>query len=259
MRIANIWARIEGRYQRSVSRILFRQPVLMKNSVPLISFTFDDFPRSALYTGGTILKSCGVKGTYYASFGLMGKQAPTGTIFTAEDLPELMSQGHELGCHTFHHFHSWDTSPAEFESSIEENKRALKRLLPSAAFQTFSYPITCPRPLTKRRTGRHFACSRGGGQTYNVGTADFNHLSAYFLEKDGDDIGRVKAMIDRNSRDRGWLILATHDVCDSPTPYGCKPGLLGEVVRYAVQSGASVLPVIEALAVVRGKVGVTQA
>ena len=80
--------------------------------------------------------------------------------------------------------------------------------------------------------------------------------SAYFLEKNRDDIGRVKAMIDRNSRDHGWLILATHDICDSPTPYGCKPGFFEEVVRYAIGSGASVLPVIEALAVARGKAGV---
>ena len=223
----------------------------MRNTVPLISFTFDDFPRSALHEGGAILKRFGLAGTYYASFGLMGQESPTGKIFEAGDLAELVAQGHELGCHTFHHCHSWETRPVRFEESVAENRRALERLLPGRVFQSFSYPISCPRPGAKRRAGRHFACSRGGGQVYNYGTADLNHLSAYFLEKDGGDPVPVKHMIDRAVRDRGWLILATHDVCATPTPYGCRPGYFEEVVRYASCSGARVSPVIDALAIAR--------
>jgi peptidoglycan/xylan/chitin deacetylase (PgdA/CDA1 family) len=223
----------------------------MRNSAPLISFTFDDFPRSALRTGGAILKRFGFIGTYYASFGLMGREAPTGKIFGADDLAELVAQGHELGCHTFHHCHSWETRPAKFEESIAENQRALERLLPGRVFQSFSYPITCPRPGTKRRAGRHFASSRGGGQIYNLGKADLNHVSAYFLEKDGGDLAPAKRMIDRTVANRGWLIFATHDVSDTPTPYGCRPGYFEEIVRYASASGGRVLPVIDALAIAR--------
>lgn len=251
MAVAHIWARIQGRYQRTLARRFFRRPLVMRNTAPLISFTFDDFPRSALHTGGAILKGLGFAGTYYASFGLMGQEAPTGKIFEADDLAELVAQGHELGCHTFHHCHSWDTTTVTFEASIVENRRALERLLPGRVFQAFSYPITCPRPGTKRRTGRHFACSRGGGQTCNLGTADLNHLSAYFLEKDGGDATPAKKMIDRTVRDGGWLILATHDVSEAPTPFGCRPGYFEEIVRYAAVSGARVLPVIDALAMAR--------
>ena len=251
MGLSQIWARIQGRYQRSLARYCFRQSLKMRNSVPLISFTFDDFPRSALHYGGAILKNHGLAGTYYASFGLMGTETPTGKSFTPDDLPELVVQGHELGCHTFHHCHSWITPPAEFEESIIENRRALKRLMPKAEFKTFSFPITCPRPGTKRRMSRHFACSRGGGQMHNTGTADLNHLSAYFLEKDAGDLAPVKRMIDQNCRDGGWLILATHDVCDSPTPYGCTPGYFEGVVRFSLQSGSKVLTVSDALALVR--------
>jgi len=251
MAVAQIWARVQGRYQRTLARCLFQKPLVMRNAMPLISFTFDDFPRSALYAGGAILKRFGMAGTYFTSFGLMGHEAPTGKIFVAEDLAELMAQGHELGCHTFHHCHSWETTPGTFEESIVENRRALERVLPGRVFQSFSYPISCPRPGTKRRMGRHFKCSRGGGQTCNLGTADLNHLSAYFLEKDAGDPARVKSMIDRTVRDRGWLILATHDVSDTPTPYGCRPAYFEEIVRYAAGSGARVLPVIGALAMAR--------
>jgi peptidoglycan/xylan/chitin deacetylase (PgdA/CDA1 family) len=249
MSASNLWERVQGRYQRSLARRLFQRSLEMRNEVPLISFTFDDFPRSALQVGGAILKSFGAAGTYYASLGLMGQQAPTGTMFLEEDLREVVMQGHELGCHTYHHCHSWNTPPRTFEESIVRNQEALQRLLPQAAFETFSYPITCPRPSNKRRTGRRFACSRGGGQTCNVATADLNHLAAYFLEKDAGNSGPARRLIDWNQRNRGWLIFATHDVCDAPTPYGCKPAFFEEVVAYAVASGSEVMPVIKALAV----------
>jgi peptidoglycan/xylan/chitin deacetylase (PgdA/CDA1 family) len=247
MSSANLWARLIGRYQRGVARHLFRRPLPMRNTVPLVSFTFDDFPRSALRVGGAILQRFGLAGTYYTSFGLMGQQAPTGQIFEADDLKELTAQGHELGCHTFHHCHSWETKPRVFEESIEENRRALERLAPGAAFKTFSYPIALPGARTKRRVSRHFECSRGGGQIYNAGVLDANMLAAYFLEKDKGDLAPVTRMFEANARARGWLILATHDVDDAPTPYGCTPGCFEAVVRLAVESGAKVLPVIQAL------------
>jgi peptidoglycan/xylan/chitin deacetylase (PgdA/CDA1 family) len=226
---------------------LFKRPFVIRSEAPIVSFTFDDFPRSSFLTGGAILESHGARGTYYASFGLMGKQAPTGSIFVAEDLKLLVARRHELGCHTYGHCHSWETKPSEFEDSIIENRRALNDVLPGAAFRTLSYPIMCPRPLTKRLAGRHFICCRGsGGQKFNAGPTDLNHLWTFFLEKSRDNPARVKDLIDQNCRVRGWLIFATHDVCDVPTPYGCTPEFFERVVRHAVGSGARVLPVGEA-------------
>ena len=53
----------------------------MRNAQPLISFTFDDFPRSALTVGGEILERHGARGTYYASLGVMGKYEAAGLMF----------------------------------------------------------------------------------------------------------------------------------------------------------------------------------
>jgi peptidoglycan/xylan/chitin deacetylase (PgdA/CDA1 family) len=242
----NFLVRLQSYYIRSTARFLCRRPAVLNAQVPYISFTFDDFPRSALLAGGAILKRFGLRGTYYASFGLMGKQAPTGHIFLPEDLKELQKEGHELGCHTFGHCDSWKTDPIVFENSIIENRRALHELIPGASFSTFSYPINPPRALTKRRISKHFSCCRGGGQTFNVGDADLNHLSAYFLEKTRDHPAAVKDLIDRNRRARGWLILATHDVCQAPSPFGCTPGFFEDIVQYAVNSGARILPVVQA-------------
>jgi glycosyltransferase involved in cell wall biosynthesis len=222
---------------------------------PLISFSFDDFPQSAIRTGGAILNRFGVAGTYYAALGLMDKSSPSGPIFSLGDLPALFEQGHELGCHTFAHCDSWVTPAQIFEKSLVDNRSALHRLFPGYDFKTFAYPIQVPRPRIKARTAKYFVSCRGGGQRINVGQIDLNQLSAFFLEKSRNNIQAVKDVIEQNRQACGWLIFATHDVTENPTPFGCTPEFFHNVVEYAVNSGAQIVPVIEALKILGAPVG----
>jgi peptidoglycan/xylan/chitin deacetylase (PgdA/CDA1 family) len=251
MTATDYFTRARGAYLRATARFAFSRPQRIELPRPLISFTFDDFPRSALLTAGAMLHREGLAGTYYTAFGLMGGRSATGLMFETEDIPRLLTQRHELGCHTFAHCHSWETDPAAFEASIIENSAALQRMAGGVSFETFSYPISPPKARTKHRTARHFACCRGGGQTFNAGVADLNYLAAYFLEKAHNDLDAVCDVIERNKHAGGWLLLATHDVDDDHTVYGCTPKFFEGVLRAAVDSGSRILPVNQALAVVR--------
>lgn len=242
-----IWHYLPTPAQRRIAQWFGRRPCRLQTDAPVISFTFDDFPRSALTNGGAILRGHGFAGTYYASLGLMGKETPTGEMFEPEDLNQLIEQGHELACHTFDHCDSWETSPAEFESSILRNQRAIAERLPGITVTSLSYPIKWPRPETKRRVANYFECSRGGGQTFNDGMVDLNYLKAFFIEQSRDNFDAIKQIIDANSRATGWLIFATHDLCDAPTRFGCTPRLFEQVVEYSAKSGAAILPVAKAL------------
>ncbi len=222
----------------------------MQNTVPLISFTFDDFPKSALEAGGKILRTHGVFGTYYVSLGLLNRDEPSGRICSSTDLSELLAQGHELGCHTFDHCDAWETDSRSFEESILANRFALKEVLPEAEFVTMSYPINTPRPDTKRRAGQWFTGCRGGGQQFNAGTVDLNYLQAFFLEQSRDTPAVIWEIINRNRVEKGWLIFATHDVSDQPTRFGCTPAFFDEVVSRALKSGAQVRPMAQALSLV---------
>jgi hypothetical protein len=95
--------------------------------------------------------------------------------------------------------------------------------------------------------GRYVLRHAAGGQTFNSGITDLNYLCAFFLEKSRDNPEAVKSLIDQNARARGWLIFATHDVCERPSPYGCTSEFFEQVVRWAVDSGACILPVVRAL------------
>jgi len=242
---SNLRVRLLSRYQRLVASRLYRRPVPMRNTTPLISFTFDDFPRSALTVGGAILERHGVRGTFYASLGIMGKYEAAGLMFEEKDLSAVIERGHELGCHTYDHFNAWETAPLAFEESVLKNRAALGELLPGAHFASLSYPKLPPRPATKRRVARYFTCCRCGNQKINRGVADANHLFAFFLEMSRGNFEMVKALIDENTRTNGWLIFATHDVCQEPSPYGCTPEFFEKVVRCSIDSGARVLPVVK--------------
>jgi peptidoglycan/xylan/chitin deacetylase (PgdA/CDA1 family) len=247
MSCVRLWQKVINRYRWSLLTLLARRNLRMTNRTPIVSFTFDDFPRSALHVGGEILRAKGFAGTYYASLGLMDQDSPTGSIFSAPDLETLIAQGHELGCHTFAHCNAWQTSPDVFEASILENRRALSRLLPNASFETLSYPIDNPRLCTKRRAGHHFACCRGGWQRFNKGTIDLNKVLAFFLEKSRDRPESIRAIIEHNAAANGWLVFATHDISERPTQFGCTPALFEQVVQWTADSGAKVLPVARAL------------
>jgi peptidoglycan/xylan/chitin deacetylase (PgdA/CDA1 family) len=262
---AGFLARARKRLATEATRVLFRRRLAVRTELPLISFTFDDFPRSAFLEAGSILRRYGALGTYYASLGLMGEQSNLGPMYEAEDLKELVHLGHELGCHTFGHCHSWNTPPDVYEGAILENQQALTEVLPGASFQTFAYPHSAPRLAVKKVAGRYFRCCRGGGlkagrylhrhaaggQTFNWGVADLNYLCAFFLEMSRDNPQAVKSLIDQNARARGWLIFATHDVCADPSPFGCTPDFFEQVVQWSLESGARILPVVKALEVVQ--------
>lgn len=230
------------------ARRFARRPFLVPPGRPIVSFSFDDFPRSAWESGGPILARRGVKATYYTSFGLAGGDGVSGPHFTHEDLRALLAAGHEIGCHTHAHCPGWETTPEEFEASVARNAEQLREFSPHARFLTHSYPISPPRFGTKRRMGRRFACCRGGGQTHNAGLIDLNCLRGFFLEQTAGDARPLAAAIEATAAAGGWLILATHDISPRPSRYGVTPAFLDHALNLAIASGAEILPVAAARA-----------
>ena len=244
----NFDVRVQRLVHYNLSTVFFTRRVKMRNPVPLISFAFDDFPRSAADTAAAILDEHGIRATYYTSLGLMGKtQPPFGEMFTERDLATVIAGGHEIGSHTFSHVNSWTARQSDFEQSIAENRDEMKRLFPAISMRAFSFPHAEPRVTIKGTAARHFhTCRGGGGQTFNRGVVDLKLLKGYFLEKTKGNVDAVKTVIDQNRSQNGWLILTTHDVVDNHSTFGCTPEFYRAIVREAVASGARILPVSQA-------------
>lgn len=239
------------RFQRAIGRRaaawFMKREVALNNRRPIISFTFDDFPTSA-YTGtAALFAQAGVRATFYTSIGLLGRTAPTGEIASRELFREVLSGPHEVGCHTHDHLGAFETPFARYRDSVEENRRALREFDPTANFATHSYPISFPRLRTKRFVARRFLAARAGGQTHNCGKADLAYLRSFFLERARDTPAVIEEQIKRSVQENAWLIFSTHDVSDRPTPFGCTPALFAAVLQWAIDSGAQILPVRDAL------------
>lgn len=244
MDIRRFYTRGVWKYRRIVSKYLYRKIIKLQTTRPIISFSFDDAPRTAFTNGGEILNKYGVAATFYVSLGLLGSDSPSGPIASIDNLHSASRDGHEMGCHTFRHEHSWDTKTKVFVQSVLKNRKALSEILPEACFLSLAYPICGPKPETKREMGCLFSCCRGGEETFNVGNIDLNLLNAFFLDvRNSNTVDEVKKLIDKNTEVRGWLIFATHDIDDNPSRYGCTKEFFEKTVKYCVQSGALLMPV----------------
>jgi peptidoglycan/xylan/chitin deacetylase (PgdA/CDA1 family) len=235
--------RIKGYCQRKSAYLLATRKVFWTYNYPVVSFTFDDFPRSAFLIGGRILEDYGCRGTYFASLGLEGNSSPSGELFSRVNLEELLARGHEVGCHTFDHADAWKTTPRRFREAIHKNREALSAIAPGYGFRSLAYPLTEPRPRIKRIAQEYFSCCRGGGRMLNGGWLDLNLLKSFFIDrKNRGDQDFFERLIEKNRVDKSWLIFSTHDVSENASDYGCSPEQFEKLVRRAVDSGAEILP-----------------
>lgn len=244
--LSSVTRRASNKWRRMSTEHFARRPHALDSGIPYVSFTFDDYPVSAIAEGGRILEDYGVRGTYFVSMGLLGRPSPSGPIVTPDDLHATVAAGHELGCHTYEHLDGTEGTAADFDRSVARNQDALQRCAPGERFDVFAYPLNGPVLSIKKAVGKHFNACRGGGQTFNSGTADLNLLKACFLDRrQGMDLHATARLIDMNAAAGGWLIFATHDVVSAPSPYGCAPLHFDAIVGLAVRSGAKVLPMGE--------------
>lgn len=214
---------------------------------PIVSFTFDDFPQSALQLGGSILKSYGVRGTYYAAMGLMNQVNNLGRQFSAEDLAHCLQDGHELGSHTFDHLSCRSVPYRDFQTNILNGVEAVNQLTGNGLSHQFSYPYGHVTFLAKRWISNNFSSCRGIYPGINDSPIDLNLLKANSLYSHSFDLDVIKHLFEVNERSKGWLIFYTHDVSENPSPFGCKPREFESVVKLAIKRHVPIVTVGQAI------------
>jgi peptidoglycan/xylan/chitin deacetylase (PgdA/CDA1 family) len=240
-------ARFSGAIRRRLLISLRQRPFHLPDRGPIVSFTFDDFPRSALTNGGTILRSYGACGTYYAAMGLMGQTNELGEHFRADDLEWLLAEGHELGSHTFSHLSCRSTLFDVFEADVQKGRESVINITEKSDSRQFAYPYGRPTLKAKSYIGAQMDSCRSTFEGVNISPVDLNMLLANRLYDITFDPAAVEKLFRVNDERRGWLIFYTHDVSETPSRWGCKPGQLEEVVRIAVRMRHKILTVGAAL------------
>jgi peptidoglycan/xylan/chitin deacetylase (PgdA/CDA1 family) len=209
---------------------------------PIVSFTFDDVPDTALSVGAAMLEKYGLRGTFYISGGLEGRVEADRTLIDAAGCRELARRGHEIGCHTFSHADLRHIDRACLASDLARNERFLHTFDPQLRRRNFAYPYSSGAFGKRAMLADIFRTCRAGGEKINRGPTD-----PMFLGGVGTWVPDVFNWIDDLVADPGWLIFVAHDVSPTPTPYGCTALTLERLVRQAIDRGCEVLTVNAAL------------
>jgi peptidoglycan/xylan/chitin deacetylase (PgdA/CDA1 family) len=236
-----------GSLRRRALCSLYRRTVPLGNAGPIVSFTFDDFPRSAYAVGGAVLESFGARGTYYATGGLMNVVNELGELFVADDLDSLVARGHELGTQTYQHSSCRSIPLAAFVEDVQKGMRAMERVKGHNA-TNFAYPYGHVTLRSKKILGPALTSSRSIFPGVNGPEIDLNLLRANKLYGDVEQSQLIEDLIAQNVLQKGWLIFYTHDVRPRPSEYGCTPALFEFAVSRAAESGSRILTVQKALA-----------
>lgn len=219
----------------------------MRRAEPVVSFTFDDIPDSAMINGARLLEEFGARGTFYIAGGLCGAAWGPWTFADEAGVADLHRRGHEIGCHTFNHPDLQTLRPRDVAAELDANAAFLKARLPGLKLSSFAYPYGMLAIPQKRLVQQRFRCARGIRQGINAGKVDLGQLMAcrlYDALLTPDDIDRL---VEEAVARRGWLIFYTHDVMEHPTDQGCSPALMAAALASARRHGAKVLPVDGAL------------
>jgi peptidoglycan/xylan/chitin deacetylase (PgdA/CDA1 family) len=241
------WSALKARVSNRLARHFGGAPFRLQNKAPMVSFTFDDTPKSAATVGGEILDAYDARATFYVAGSLVDHWSGHWDGISADEIVELHRKGHEIACHTFSHARTPDLDAAALAAEIENNRRYLLALDPSIQIRNFAYPYGLGSVSHKRRLRKVFRSSRGIIPGVNSGTVDLQFLRAtplVDLHIDRDGIDRA---FDEAIAKNGWLIFYSHDVAPSPSPYGCSPSLLRHALEAASQRQIRVLSVADAL------------
>ncbi len=234
---------IKGKLRRRLARLVHRRPARSRLERPMVSFSFDDAPATATDAGARALETRGLRGTYYVSAGLAGREGPMGRYATREEILAVRDAGHEIACHTFSHLNCGVATGAAIEADVARNHAALAEW-GLGPLTNFAYPFGDVRFAAKARLGSRFQVLRAVSRGLIADGADLNQAPAVGIEGPGGE-ALARRWLARAIRRKAWLILYSHDVRDRPSEWGCTPDALARLIDTALAGGCDVVTVAE--------------
>jgi peptidoglycan/xylan/chitin deacetylase (PgdA/CDA1 family) len=241
------WSQLKARVSNRLARHFRAAPLRLPGNAPMVSFTFDDVPRSAATVGAPMLEEFGGRATFYVAGSLVSQWSGLWAGIGADEIIDLHRNGHEIACHTFSHRRATELDAAAMEAEIEQNRRYFHGLDASIRLENFAYPYGLASLLRKRQLGNTFRSSRGILPGVNSDLVDLHFLRATPLIDEDIDTSGVERAFDEAAACGGWLIFYGHDVAAEPSRYGCTPQLLRHALQAASRRNIPIVSVAEAL------------
>ena len=217
-----MWSEARVRVDHRLAMHLRVDRFQLRNAAPMVSFTFDDLPKSAATTGADLLEAHGARGTFYVSGGLVDIGTGDWIAGDGNDLLALRRRGHEIGCHTFSHLRVCDLDEVSLANEIARNRDFLRALDPAIEIDTFAYPFGYGSFARKSQLKDRFLTCRSIVQGVNAGSVDLQFLRAMPL---------IDGEIDRDGIERAFDEAETQRMVNftATTPPTAKPMYAGPI------------------------------
>lgn len=212
----------------------------------IISFSFDDVPRTGVTQGAKLLERHNINGSFYISAGMFTRKDEDSRLFANEDdIIELHHNGHHIGCHSFSHGYQSKQSTCYSVADCKKNRTLLENITKSEVHH-YSYPFGDISLLAKRKLRHQYRTMRSIMSGINYGRTDMSCLKAVSIASINLNKSEVLRLIKEAQNRKGWLIFFTHDVCQNPAPWGTTIDDFEWVIQSALESRCEILPVDKA-------------
>lgn len=236
---------LPARLNRRLMPFCARKAVQDTLDTPIVSFSFDDCPKSVVENALPAFEKEQWLVTLYMSMGLCGTTNHLGLHMSEDDVLAAYKSGHEIADHTHDHIDATTVSVQNFENNINKNQARLNALgIPPS--ETFAYPYGQLNIASKKVIDRKFKGGRGITSHGNAKNIDLNQINSNRLYND-QSYHDLMANISNLKKTPKWLTIFTHDVRDTPSDFGCRPEQLNAVIAAVKNSGAQVMTVANAI------------
>ncbi|MEN9390397.1 MAG: hypothetical protein RLZZ283_497 [Candidatus Parcubacteria bacterium] len=197
----------------------------------MITFVFDDAPKSVYENARAILNAANIKATHPAITNFVG----TTGYMTWTNLATLKSEGNEIDSHTRTHPDLTTLTPAQLTSEVVGSFTDL--VAHGTTPTTFVYPLGGVSDTVKAAVkNAGYKAARGSYFGLNTPSTDRYALFDQHVESD-TTIEEVQSWIDQAKRDKRWLILELHEQKENGGQYSNTPAMLQSIVNYVKSTG----------------------
>ena len=235
--------RILQKFGRESAKYVGKKTGFLPSGNRIVSFTFDDFPFTAIENGARLLEAHKMRGTFYCSLGLAKTNTHVGLIGTEKDMLAVSEHGHECGCHTFEHIDCAEKSSKAILDDCLRNQSAAKRIA-NIQFHSFAYPRGSFNPSSKRVVSSLYRSARTIEPGINVNKIDLFALRSIALSE-VTGLERIRAWLRKLDKSGGWLIFRSHDVTQAPSRFGCSTRLFERILEETLDKRFQVKTIVE--------------
>lgn len=226
-------ANLKDRIKMAGLAMLKARPTKCNLKAPLVSFSFDDAPKTSVSVGAKMLEDAGAVATFYLTGSHCGQSFEGIEQYSQDDIQTLANNGHEIACHSFSHSRFRGASESEMAEDLAQNQRFFANALnnPNFSFDSFAYPYGEFDAKSREYIGERYLNARGVYRGVNHGVLDFANLKTTPLEKRRFSSNYLQKHLKTAQNKNGWVVFFTHDIADDCSIYGSTPDIIAQTIE----------------------------